>query len=140
MNNEEIEAKVRESFEKASSKSIKLAKQVLLGVLGVFGAFLLISGIIFTALKLVDETGFSFGIVFIAVGSFLLILGLILYFCLPKKLNYDIYKKRYEKFGTYNVYYLSAKLIEEEERIKYLEEKIEELEKKIISPSIDDYH
>lgn len=47
---------------------------------------------------------------------------------MPRKMNYEKYEKRCEKYGVQNVYAISAELSLLREQVRELEEKLAELE------------
>ena len=61
-------------------------------------------------------------------GGFFLLLGILLYAVMPRKMNYEKYEKRCEKYGVQNVYAISAELSLLREQVRELEEKLAELE------------
>ena len=65
------------------------------------------------------------------IGLLFLLLGIMLFFVLPKKGNYERYKKSVNRFGYVNSYNASTKLEMLEHENKELKERIESLEKKV---------
>lgn len=64
------------------------------------------------------------------MGCFFIFLGIILYFLVPTEYNYEKYNTRVERYGGYNVYELIAKVKNLEEKNAELEKRITEIEKK----------
>ena len=130
------EQKEKELYEEASKKQASIARKVICGVFcGLGGTYLLI-GIAALIISEDLETNI-FGFVFGGIGLLFLLLGILLFFVLPKKGNYERYKKNINRFGYMNSYNASTKLemLEHEnkelkERIEYLEKKMKELEDK----------
>ena len=109
----------KEIFDETQEKQSKLAKKVLLFTFCGIGAAFAILAVLMFYLNTVIEIP----IVFLAVGLFLFALGIILHFAIPTKYDYDKYKSRMQKYGVMNMYEMSAKIIELEERIAALENK-----------------
>lgn len=126
--NKQKEEKERELFENAYKKQSKTNSKIFLITFGILGFIFLIMGIILLALGVVDETGFNPGFVFAPMGGVFIIIGIIAALTSTKttNVNYDKFKKRTEKYGYINVYDLTIK-------VEMLEQKVEELEKKINS-------
>lgn len=128
------EARAKEKFEEYSEKQMRISKKVLLCVFSPMGGFFIGFGLV---LCLVLES-YEF-LVFIVMGAFFLLLGVIFYLVLPKKMNYETYKRRVNRYGmgAYSIVELDAKIANLEEdneelkrNIKELEYKIRELERK----------
>ncbi|MGM9970619.1 MAG: hypothetical protein ACI35S_09530 [Anaeroplasma sp.] len=66
-------------------------------------------------------------IIYVVVGIIFLIIG----FVLPKKGNYEKFKKRIKKYGYLNIYQLNAKVAILDEKNNILESKLKELEDEI---------
>lgn len=126
--NKQKEEKERELFENAYKKQSKTNSKIFLITFGILGFIFLIMGIILLALGVVDEEGFNPGFVFAPMGGVFIIIGIIAALTSTKttNVNYDKFKKRTEKYGYINVYDLTIK-------VEMLEQKVEELEKKINS-------
>lgn len=124
------EDKESELFEKKYEQQMKLIKKVWLAAFGISGGMFLIIGILLYALYM-SADGFNIGFVFIPLGLFLLLLGIILYAVVPTKGNYERYKKNLSRYDYMEPMSLSIKSQLLESRIAYLENKIEALEKKL---------
>ena len=74
------------------------------------------------------ENGLPLAVIFAPIGGFFLLLGILLYAVMPRKMNYEKYEKRCEKYGVQNVYAISAELSLLREQVRELEEKLAELE------------
>ena len=112
-----MENREKQIFDEMQEKQSKLAKKYLLFV---FSG----SGIVFSVLALVLfclNTVKELPIVFLSIGLFMIVLGIVLFFVIPTKFNYEKYKYRVRKYGYMNVYEMSAKITELEERIEKLE-------------------
>lgn len=118
-------------YEKQYEKQAKVAKKVILITFGIIGGIFFVVGIFLLAFSVADETGFSVGFVFLPMGIFFLLLGIILYAVIPTKGNYERFKKNMNRFGYTNPIYLSAQNQLLESRISRLEEKNKSLEKRI---------
>jgi len=120
----------KELFEETTGKQLRTTKRVLLLVYGIIGVAFLILALVLFLLDVRDpEDGIPLAVIFAPLGGFFLLLGAILYAVMPRKINYEKYEKRCEKYGVQNVYAISAELSLLRERVKELEEKIAELEK-----------
>lgn len=117
-----MENKEKEIFDKMQEKQARLAKKMLLGMLCGIGAVFMLLALIF--LSVGEPFPREMIIVFLAVGAFLIVLGVILYFAIPTKYSYEKYKARTEKYGVMNVFELNAKLAELEARIEDLEKRL----------------
>lgn len=126
--NKQKEEKERELFENVYKKQLKANSKIFLITFGILGFIFLTMGIILLALGVVDETGFNPGLIFAPMGGVFIIIGIIAALTSTKttNVNYDKFKKRTEKYGYINVYDLTIK-------VEMLEQKVEELEKKINS-------
>lgn len=114
-----MEDKAKQTFDETVEKQGKLAKKIVLGVLGGMGIFFAVMGIIF--LNLNDDVFHEVGLVFAIMGAFLVALGVLLYFVVPTKGDYEKYKARVQKYGYMNTFEINAKIAELEERIAELE-------------------
>ncbi len=110
-----------EIFNEMQAKQSKLAKKILLGVLSGLGIVFVILGIVFFCLS--GSINRELAIAFLVYGLFMLALGIILYFAIPTKYNYQKYKARVEKYGIMNMFDINAKIAELEERIEELEKR-----------------
>lgn len=120
----------RRNFEELSSKQMKIAKTTFLATFGGLGGVFAILGIILMLCKVVDEDGTNVGFVFAVLGLFFILIGIIIALLMPKKYNYDMYKKRLEKYGSVDIYSLNLTIQMQEKRIEQLEERIKALEEK----------
>lgn len=120
MNDEKnIESREKEIFDETQEKQAKLAKKLLLGIFVGMGS-------IFTGLGIILITIIKeMAIVFLVMGLFMAMLGIILYFAIPTKYNYEKYKMRAKKYGVMNMFELNAKIAELEARIEELEKENE---------------
>ena len=122
----------KELFEQIAEKQLRTAKKVILIVFGCIGILFLILALGLWIADVRDaETGVMPSVIFAPMGAFFLILGGILYFALPVKMNYEKYEKRCEKYGAMNYYDMAAELMLQREQIRELEEKVEALEARI---------
>ena len=112
MNNNE-----NQIFEENQKKQAELLKKYVLFLLCGIGAAFTVAAIILFCIDVVIEMP----IVFISIGVFMILLGIVLYFAIPTKYNYSKYKSRVEKYGLMNIYEMNAKIIELEKRIETLE-------------------
>lgn len=121
----------KELFEQTTGKQLRVAKKILLLVYGILGAVFLILALILFLLDVRDpENGIPIAAIFAPIGGFFLLVGIILYAVMPRKMNYEKYEKRCEKYGVQNIYSISAELSLLREQVKELEEKITALERK----------
>ncbi len=114
-----MEDRAKEIFEEALKKQAKLAKKTILITFGIIGLLFIVLGIAFMCSA--DELSKELGITFLGSGGFMAVLGLILFFAIPTKYNYEKYKMRAKKYGAMNVYVLNAKIAELEARVEELE-------------------
>lgn len=122
--------KEKELFESISGKQLKYAKLTFLLTFGIIGAIFLILALILFLCGVRDETGLMPSVIFAPMGAFWLLLGVILWFALPKTYNYEKYKKRAAKWGSYNYYDMYIELELQKAKTAALEERISELEGK----------
>ncbi len=120
-----MEDKAKQIFDEAVEKQGKLAKKLVLGILGGMGVFYAVLGLIFLCID--DATFNEIGMVFSIVGVFLAALGILLYFVIPTKGNYERYKTRVHKYGYMSTFEINAKLAELEERVAALEDEKKDL-------------
>ena len=116
-----MENREKEIFDETLEKQAKLVKKVLLGTLCGIGLVFAILGIVFSCVE--EATLNEISIIYLIIGFVLILLGIILFFTIPTKYNYEKYKARVKKYGIMNMFELSAKIAELEERIKELEER-----------------
>ncbi len=117
--NQNIENREKEIFEERQAKQAKLAKRLLLGIFSGFGFIFSIVGAVFLILDGFQEIG----IIFLPFGLIMIALGVILFFAIPTKYNYEKYKARVEKYGYINAFAMASKIAELEARIEELEKK-----------------
>lgn len=125
----DINDKVKNVFFKSYSKRTKIAKRTIISVFSIVGFVLVVLGIILG--KTIEQELY----ILCAVGGVYLVLGIILFFAIPNKIDYEKIKKRVNKYGYDNFYVLSAKIEEFSAKIGELEianqklnEKVNELE------------
>ena len=119
----------KEAFEEATEKQLRTSRKIFLLVYGIIG-------IVFLALALVmafwdvrdPEDGVPLAVIFAPIGGFFLILGIVLYAVMPKRLSYEKYEKRCAKYGVQNIYAMSAELAALKEQMAEIEQKLSELE------------
>lgn len=111
----------KQIFEETQAKQAKLVKKMLLGTFCGSGAAFVIVAVVLFILGAAREMP----VVFLVMGLFFAALGVVLYFVIPVKYDYDKYKARVDKYGIMNVYEMNAKIIALEKRIEALEEKDE---------------
>ncbi|MCM1131388.1 MAG: hypothetical protein NC310_04360 [Roseburia sp.] len=133
---EELEAKEKdkleeEKYQELYQKQMRISRRALLALFLPIGLVFLIFGIVFLSVR-----EFEGGFTLLGVGFFLSLLGVILYFVLPKKGNYERYKKITKNRGGINLFDISISVGILEVRVKNLElenqalkRKVEELER-----------
>ncbi|MDE5546111.1 MAG: hypothetical protein K2M84_06490 [Anaeroplasmataceae bacterium] len=131
---DEQEAKEKEKLEEEKyqelyQKQSKISRIALLGVFLPIGFIFVILGISF--LLGVSETEAETSYVFLGCGIFFILLGILCYFIIPKKGNYQRYKRIMNKRGGLNLFDLSIRVGLLDERVKKLELENQELMKKI---------
>lgn len=114
-----MENKEKEMFDEMQAKQAKLAKKLLLIMFVIFGIIFAIIGIICVCLD--GSVYKDMASTFLPTGVFFIILGIVLYFVIPTKYNYEKYKARAKKYGVPNIYELNSKILELEKRIEELE-------------------
>jgi len=114
-----MEDRAKEIFEETQKKQAKLAKKVILITLGIIGLIFIALGIAFMCTA--EELSNELGITFIGLGGFMAIIGVIFFFAIPTKYDYEKYKMRAKKYGAINIYVLNAKIAELEARVEDLE-------------------
>ncbi|MDE7455033.1 MAG: hypothetical protein K2M64_04315 [Clostridia bacterium] len=110
-----IENREKEIFDEAQAKQAGLAKKLLLGIFAGMGFVFAVLGIVL--IYVIKELG----ITFLAMGLFMIALGIILFFAIPTKYNYEKYKMCTKKYGVVNIFEINAKIAELEARIEELE-------------------
>lgn len=119
----------KELFEEVAEKQLRAAKKILLIVFGCIGVLFLILALALWIADVRDaETGVMPSVIFAPLGAIFILLGVILYFALPVKMNYEKYERRCEKYGAMSYYDMAAELMLQREQIRELEEKIAKLE------------
>lgn len=113
----EIEDRAKELFEETQKKQRRQAKIIILVTFAVMGLLVALMGILVAVL----EGDKQVGIAFLISGLVCIAVGIVLYFALPKKPDYDKYKARARKYGYMDFYALSSKIAELEARIEALE-------------------
>ncbi|MDE6047412.1 MAG: Got1/Sft2-like family vesicle transport protein [Anaeroplasmataceae bacterium] len=131
---EEQEAKEKERLEEQKyqelyQKQTKISRVALLAVFLPMGLIFVVSGIGFLLGSSEEDLETAF--VFLGCGVFFVVLGLVLYFAIPKKGNYQRYKSNVEKRGGLNLFDLSIRVGFLDERVKKLELENQELTKRI---------
>ena len=116
-----MEERGKEIFEELQEKQARLAKKILLATFCAIGFVFAILGIVFIDL---NEVFKLIALVFLPMGIGFIALGIILYFVIPTKYDYDKYKARVEKYGMMNAFDMNAKVAELEARIEELERRI----------------
>lgn len=111
--------KERQIFNKTQEKQARFAKKYLLCTFCGIGTAFTVAAIVLFCIDIAKELP----IIFVSIGIVMILLGIVLYFAIPTKYNYDKYKSRVEKYGLMNIYEISAKINELEERIETLENK-----------------
>lgn len=120
----------KEIFEEVTGKQLRTTRRLLLFVFALIGVVFLAVALVLFLLDVRDpEDGFLLAVVFAPIGGFFLLLGIILYAVLPRKMDYEKYEKRCEKYGIQNVYAVAAELSLLREQVKELEEKLAEWER-----------
>ena len=114
-----MENREQQIFDETQEKQAKFLKKYFLFFLCGIGIAFTLAAIVLFCLDIAKEIP----IVFLSIGLFMIVLGIILYFVIPTKYNYDKFKTRVQKLGGINVYEMSAKIAELEERIATLENK-----------------
>lgn len=109
----------KQIFDETQAKQAKFLKKYILFFLCGIGIAFTLAAILFFCLDIEKEIP----IVFLSIGLVLIVLGIVLYFAIPTKYNYDKFKSRVQKIGGINVYEMNAKIVELEERIATLENK-----------------
>ena len=124
------EQQEKERYEKIDSKNAKMAKKIMTIVFCCLGGLYLVIGV--TALIITeDEAGSIVGYVFGGLGILFIFLGILLHFVIPEKGNYERYKKVGSNFGYGNVYSMATRLEMLAEENRQLEQRVEELERKV---------
>ncbi|MDE7213158.1 MAG: hypothetical protein K2N42_01095 [Anaeroplasmataceae bacterium] len=128
----EKEKLVEEKYQELYQKQSRISRIVLLATFIPMGLLFVLLGIIF----LVEGTEKEGALVCLIMGLSFCIFGVVFYFVLPKKGNYQRYKEIVKKRGGLNLFDLSITVGILEERINQLEaenksliKRIEELER-----------
>ncbi len=117
------EDREREIFLEKYTKQMRLLRIVFLSLFCAIGAVFLLLGIILAPLDSVDN---ALIIIYICIGLFFILFGIICFFAIPKnpKFNYEKYRARVEKYGGVNYFEMYAKIESMEKRIEDLENKL----------------
>lgn len=107
----------KQIFDEKQERQAKFIKKYMLFVFGLCGTVFTVAAVIMFCLDIMLELP----IIFLSLGLFLIILGIVLYFAVPVKYNYDKYKARIKKYGLINIYEINAKINDLEQRIEELE-------------------
>lgn len=125
-----------EKYQELYAKQSKIARITLLSCFGGIGLVFLILGVSFIPVEGLKGSGID--IVFIVMGALFILLGILFFFVLPSKGNYERYKRNLNRMGGMNYFSIlvSVKTIEEQlnqlkQEDEILKRKIEELERKI---------
>lgn len=129
----EKEKLVEEKYQEIYQKQSKLSRIVLLATFIPMGLLFAILGIAF----LIGGTEKEGALVSLIMGLVLCVFGVVFYFVLPKKGNYQRYKEIVKKRGGLNLFDLTITVGILEERVNQLElenksliKRIEDIEKK----------
>ena len=119
----------KEAFEEATEKQLRTSRKIFLLVYGIIGIVFLALALVMAFCDVRDpEDGVPLAVIFAPIGGFFLILGIVLYAVMPKRLSYEKYEKRCAKYGVQNIYAMSAELAALKEQMAEIEQKLSELE------------
>lgn len=124
------EEKEKKLYEQTSEKQAKIAKNIITIVFCSLGGLYLVIGLV-ALLAIEDEESNIVGYVFGGLGILFLFLGILLHFVLPKKGNYERFKRQSSTFGYVNNYDLAARVEMLREQNRALEDRVESLERKV---------
>ncbi len=136
--NSDNEARNKQIYEENWTKIYKTMRMVILIVFSTIGFIFLLVGLILLLISqdfVSDE--FLSGAILLGIGLLFLILGLVSFLVIPKKANYERFKKRIFSANyiinfrdlAIIVQILSKEVLELEEKNNELEERIKKLEK-----------
>lgn len=128
MDKNEVEKRVMERLESSVIKQRKLAKKILLSVFLSIGFIFIALGAAMYLLNITDaESGMNPGMIFIPLGVFFAVMGVIVSLCIGNGFDYESYKKRLKDGVCYSYYDMQATIAYLEARIEVLEEEVESL-------------
>ena len=128
LDNKEKEKLEEEKYQEIYQKQSKATRIALLSVCLPMGLIFIILGICFVATSGAEEAEW---IVFLSCGLLFSALGLICFFAIPKKGNYQKYKTMVKRRGGLNLFDLSISVGLLEERIESLEQENQSLKRKV---------
>ena len=124
----------RELYEAAYKKQARYAKKVVLAIFLTIGIIFTVVGALLLILDVRDEDNFAVGTVFLPLGIFWTAFGVVYFFAVPEKYDYEKFKRRIEKYGYRNYYEMSAVLEMLTQKNAELEARVKELEEKTGKP------
>lgn len=128
LDNKEKEKLEEEKYQEIYQKQSKATRIALLSVCLPMGLIFIILGICFAVSNESEEAEW---IVFVCLGLLFSALGIICFFAIPKKGNYQRYKAIVKKRGGLNLFDLSISVGLLEERIESLEQENKTLKRKV---------
>ena len=118
-----------EKYQELYQKQAKVSRIILLACFGGIGLVFLILGLSFLPVEALEDSEIS--ITFIVIGAFFLVLGVLSYFIIPSKGNYERYKRNLNRLGGLNYFSISVSVKTLEEQFEQLKQENENLKRKI---------
>ncbi|MDE7263200.1 MAG: hypothetical protein K2N64_00885 [Anaeroplasmataceae bacterium] len=118
-----------EKYQELYQKQAKVSRIILLACFGGIGLVFLILGLSFLPVEALEDSEIS--ITFIVIGAIFLVLGVLSYFIIPSKGNYERYKRNLNRLGGLNYFSISVSVKTLEEQFEQLKQENENLKRKI---------
>lgn len=115
-------------FNETTQKQMKATKATLFLVFFILGLIFLFVGLMLFITMGGDGAVSVTAYVFMGLGAFYVVLGVVLKKVIPDKLDYKKNKARMERYGANDTFTLNVRLRMLEEKVKELEKKVDELE------------
>lgn len=125
---ETAEEREERLFNETTQKQMKATKATLFLMFFILGLIFLFVGLTLFITIGGDGAVSVTAYVFMGLGAFYVVLGVVLKKVIPDRLDYKKNKERIERYGTNDTFTLNVRLRMLEEKVKELEKKVDELE------------
>lgn len=115
-------------FNETTQKQMKATKATLFLMFFILGLVFLFVGLMLYITMGGDGAVSVTAYVFMGLGAFYVVLGVVLKKVIPDRLDYKKNKERIERYGANDTFTLNVRLRMLEEKVKELEKKVAELE------------